>query len=231
MQNVSRLPRNRINTSFSAEVEDKILWKIVPFIPQWMNPDFLTYSSLLCAGFIAIFYLKSFTSPIYLLLINVLLVLNWIADSTDGKVALYRRISAPRYGYYIDHIFDSISAVFTLSGIALSGLAYTPSYWILALVCLLCFINSFLKTPLFNTFFISIGKVGPTDGRIYLFIVNLIVFFTGNYTNSIFGVYFTLIDISGWLLVAFLVPLLIHDIAKTGYVLKIQDTLYARKTK
>lgn len=215
----------RINNSFTAEVEDKILWKIVPLVPKWMSPDFLTFSSLFSAFLIGIFYIESFHYTIYLLGANICLCINWIADSTDGKVAEYRGNSRPNYGYYIDHMLDSVSVVFMLGGLALSHLSQTSIFFFVGFIMLLCYINALLKTPLFKTFFLSLGRVGPTDGRLLLFFVNVFVLIMGNYTFSFFEVKLTMVDVIGFIFISGISVVLIRDVYKTARILDVQDRL------
>lgn len=204
-------------------MEEKVLHKLVPLVPSWISPDTLTFSAVIFAFIGGFFYITSAYSRWFLIGVNICLLLNWFTDSTDGKVAMYRKKSRPNYGYYIDHMMDAFSAVFLLGGLALSGLSHTPAYYFTAFASLLCLINAFLKTPLFKAFYISLGHVGPTDGRIYLFIVNVFVLCIGNFTTSFWGFKVTFIDMSGWAIGFTLVAILLNDIYKTAKQLNVRD--------
>lgn len=46
--------------------------------------------------------------------------MNWLGDSLDGTLARFRKRERPRYGFYVDHITDTIAAFFLMGGLAFS---------------------------------------------------------------------------------------------------------------
>lgn len=215
----------RVNESFSSPLEERILKTIVPRIPQKISPDVLTYAAVFSSFIGGLLYSQYSQYSIVLLGVNCMLFLNWLTDSTDGKVAIYRRISRPDYGFYIDHLFDSFSVIFLLGGLILSNALYTPS-WIFALaLLLLANINAYLKLSIFKVFTISLSRFSPTDGRIALVIVNLLIFITGNRIITFHNYKFTLFDVTGIIFTLATLSLLIPDIIKTTRVLKEREKM------
>ena len=213
----------RVNRSFTSPIEEKILQTIVPLVPQQISPDTLTYAAVLSSLIGGIFYIFYGHYSFVLLGVNFMLFVNWLTDSTDGKVAMYRKISRPKYGFYIDHLFDSISVVFLIGGLILSNTTLTPS-WLFALALMLIVnINAYLKVYVFNVFSLSLSRVSPTDARIVLVMVNLLIFIIGNKIITLFGNRFTLFDLIGFIFVIGTLILLIPDIVKTARILKMKE--------
>jgi archaetidylinositol phosphate synthase len=107
------------------------------------------------------------------LLVNAALVVNWFGDSLDGTLARHRQRSRPRYGFYIDHLVDSIGAAVMLLGLSLSGLM-SPLLAAAALVAyLLMSIEVFLATYTMARFKIAYGGIGGTELRIALAALNV----------------------------------------------------------
>ncbi len=57
----------------------------------------------------------------WLLAVIGFLAVNWLGDSLDGTLARVRQRQRPRYGFYVDHMADSIGSLFLMGGLGLSG--------------------------------------------------------------------------------------------------------------
>ena len=101
------------------------------------------------------------------------LVLNWFGDSLDGTLARFRNQQRPRYGFYVDHILDSIGSVALMGGLALSGYTSPTIAVGLLLLFLLLSIQSYLATYTLGEFRMSFWSFGPTELRILLAAGNL----------------------------------------------------------
>jgi archaetidylinositol phosphate synthase len=213
----------RRHLALTAKVEAKILDFLVAKLPSWASPDFLTITALLSAILGSIFYILCAKSLNYLLAINFLIGVHWFADSLDGRVARYRKISRPQYGYYIDHLLDSASISLLVGGVTASAITQTTAgVWILALM-LISLINCFLKARIFNVFELSISRVGPTEARLILIIANTLVFLSGDPLISIFNQPVKLMDIFFYLTAAILLAILIPEITRTAVKLDKED--------
>jgi archaetidylinositol phosphate synthase len=104
------------------------------------------------------------------------LALNWLGDSLDGTLARVRQKQRPRYGFYVDHILDSIGSVALMGGLALSGYMNPWVAMGLLVLFLLLSIQSYLATYTLGEFHMSFWSFGPTELRVLLAIGNLALF-------------------------------------------------------
>ena len=119
----SRLFRQatRLQQSVLAGPEKQLLIWMAERIPSWINPDQLTVLGFVSQLMTGLSYAISRSSQLGLTGAIVFLILNWFGDSMDGTLARVRQQQRPRYGFYVDHMLDSIGAVALMAGLALSG--------------------------------------------------------------------------------------------------------------
>jgi len=85
-----------------------------------------------------------------------------------ARLPVERQCQRPRYGFYVDHMADSLGALFLLAGLGYSGyMSWTVSA-VLLLIFYLLSINSYLATYTLGTFQLSFFKFSPTELRILL---------------------------------------------------------------
>jgi len=165
----------RLQDSLVAGLEKRLLSWMAERTPRWVNPDHLTavgFASQLMTG---ISYALAPSNKSWLLAGIGFLALNWFGDSMDGTLARVRQQQRPRYGFYVDHILDSIGAVALMGGLALSGFMHP---WIaigLLVFFLLLSIQSYLATYTLGEFRMSFWSFGPTELRLLLAAGNLAV--------------------------------------------------------
>lgn len=199
----------RTSEFIMAGFERKVLPWLAARLPKWVMPDHLTALGLLASTFIAIAYMLSNRDARWLWAASAALVVQWFGDSLDGNLARYRKIERPRYGYYLDHLTDAYSTLAIGLGLGLSpymllsvGLAIVTSYLILS-------INVYLETYVFSEFSFSYGKLGPTEMRVLLMILNTVAYFVGPNEFTLWGIGMSPLDIAGAVIaVAMLVMLL-----------------------
>jgi len=204
----------RVQTSLLSPLESYTLGKLVRFVPASISPDFLTFVGLLAMIFTGACYYASSYNPIFLLVATIGIFVNWLGDSLDGNIARYRNIQRPRYGFYIDHIVDAFGIVFLVVGLVLSGLvSIVPAVSVLVGYLILS-INAYLITYVDGQFQLSEWKMGPTEFRVCLVIINIIVFFYPrvDYNNSTVLVF----DIAGWIISALLVLILVSSVLRNA---------------
>jgi len=221
----------RISFAITAKIESQVLDYLVTKVPRWMGPDFLTLMALLAAALGGVFYVLATKNLLFLHAVNICLVTHWLTDSLDGKIARHRNTPRPNYGFYVDHLLDSVSAALLLGGLTTSSLTETAAWiWILALM-LIAMIHVFLKSKVLNRFEMSIELVGPTEARLALIGVNLFVLLAGNPAIPVLGIPVRLIDWIGWTAVAVLLAILLPDIIRTAVELDRKDTHPTRRVK
>src|SRR6266481_1288945 len=123
----------RKQESFLAPLERRCLLWLAAHAPAWLNSDHLTLLGLVALAGAGLCYWWAQSSPAGLYAVIVCLALNWLGDSLDGTLARVRNRQRPRYGFYVDHIVDSLGALFLLGGLALSnfmshGIAPRPAH-------------------------------------------------------------------------------------------------------
>ena len=167
----------RIQESFTSIPERKALLWLASRMPAPINSDHLTL-----LGFVAMFlagcsYAFARWNPWGLILATFCLALNWFGDSLDGTLARVRNCQRPRYGFYVDHMIDSVGALFLISGLAISG----QIDWRIAAGMLIAFlllsIETYLASYTLGIFRLCFAKFGPTEIRILLGLGNIALFF------------------------------------------------------
>ena len=163
----------RLQESITAPLERRTLAWLAHRLPAWVHSDHLTL-----LGFAAMFlagasYALARWDRAGLILATLCLALNWFGDSLDGTLARLRNRQRPRYGFYVDHVIDTVGGLFLMGGLALSG--YVD--WRIALGMYISFlmlsIESYLAAYALGTFRLSCGKFGPTEIRILLALGNV----------------------------------------------------------
>jgi phosphatidylglycerophosphate synthase len=158
----------RVHTSLLASAEKRCLIWLAGRLPAAVNSDHLTVLAgvaMLAAG---LCYWMAPAKPLALWGVVLALGVNWFGDSLDGTLARVRRHERPRYGFYVDHVLDSIGILFVTGGLMLGDFvstgvaaAFLISYYLLS--------NEIaLATHTVGTFRISYWKFGPTELRILL---------------------------------------------------------------
>ncbi|HOJ00341.1 MAG TPA: CDP-alcohol phosphatidyltransferase family protein [Anaerolineaceae bacterium] len=170
----------RVNDILLGPLERPAIQWLVEHMPAWVTPDHLTVIGLIAALVIGVSYWATRYSPNYLWLASFGFILNWVGDSLDGNLARYRKIERPKYGFYVDHIVDTISEITIFLGLGLSQ--YVDfNLAVMGLIGYLCMtIQVYLTTNLRGVFKISYGKLGPTEIRAIAILANTFIFFIGN---------------------------------------------------
>src|ERR1700733_6273622 len=203
----------RIHGSFLAAAEKRALVWMAERMPDWVNSDRLTALGFAAQIATGICYALAGRDRRMLLAAIVCLAVNWFGDSLDGTLARVRQRQRPRYGFYVDHMIDSIGAVAMMGGLALSG--YMHPYIAIGLLVafLLLSIQSYLATYTLGEFHLSMWHFGPTELRVLLIIGNLALF---RWARVIHGRY-RLFDIGGAIgLVGMLLMLIVATAKNTA---------------
>lgn len=223
--------QNAINTGITAKAEEKAKEWVCPRIPQWVNSDMLTLLGFLSSFIIAAGYILGFSNRWYLVLIIIGLVLNWFGDSFDGSLARYRKKTRPNYGYYIDHVIDSIVIMIFGLGIGLSGFVRIEIALAFVIMYLILIIHVELVTYVQNEFRYSFGLIGPTEIRIVGIILTIVMFFLPVKYFDIFGYNLTQYDLFASLAVIIMFLVIVYSIVSKGMELnKIDKKKWEKKS-
>ena len=164
---------DRVQQSFLASAERRLLVWMAERTPGWINSDHLTVLGFVAQVMAGVSYALARGNRYWLLVGIGFLALNWLGDSLDGTLARVRQRQRPRYGFYVDHIIDSFGALALMGGLALSG--YMQPYIAIGLLVafLLLSIQSYLAAYALGEFRLSFWSFGPTELRLLLAVGNL----------------------------------------------------------
>ena len=169
----------RVNDIRLGPLERPALQWLAAHMPTWMNPDILTGIGVVGAVIIFFSYWLSNEVPAFLWVASLGFVINWFGDSLDGTLARYRKIERPKYGFFVDQTVDCFSEVLVVMGLGLSPYV-TFSVACLALIgYLLMSVLIYIRTYVYGVFQISYGKFGPTEVRVILILLNVVMYFLG----------------------------------------------------
>jgi len=166
-------PATRIQQSFVASGEKRALNWLAKRTPAWINSDHLTVLGFVSQCLAGVCYALARFNPDALLVSIVFLALNWLGDSLDGTLARVRNRQRPRYGFYVDHITDTVAAFFLMGGLALSGYVHPGIALGMLVAFLMLSIEAYLATYTLGRFQLSYWRFGPTEIRILLAAGNL----------------------------------------------------------
>ncbi|WET01770.1 CDP-alcohol phosphatidyltransferase family protein [Flavobacterium sp. YJ01] len=165
---------DRKRTNILKKAEQSTIVFLLPKVPKFISPNLLTLIGALGSGFVFLaFVLGTYITNWYLLLGIIGLIINWLGDSLDGRLAYYRNIPRRWYGFALDIIADWIGIVligfgyyiYAKNGTQIVAFAFVALYgWSI--------IISQLRYKITNEYSIDSGAVGPTELR---FIIALIL--------------------------------------------------------
>jgi len=200
-------PATRIQQSLVAAAEKRALIWLALRTPACINSDHLTLLGFISQCLAGLCYALARLNPDMLLVGVGCLVLNWLGDSLDGTLARVRNRQRPRYGFYVDHVTDTIAAFFLTGGLALSGYVHPVVALGLLIAFLMLSIESYLATYTLGRFQLSYWKFGPTEIRILLIIGNIALL--RNPTFRLLGRRVLLFDFGGLIAIAGMILMLV----------------------
>lgn len=219
----------RVNDILLGPLERPTLKWLAAHMPAWVTPDVCTFIGVLGALLTGISYLLSNINSNFLWVASLGFVINWFGDSLDGTLARYRKIERPVFGFFVDHIIDAFSVTVIILGLGLTPYVSFDIACLALIAYLLLCVLVFVRTSAIGEFKISYSKLGPTEVRVLLILLNVLMYFTGERIFSVsLGTFdpilFTLYDV----VVAIVTLLMMILFIATG----VQDTIQlARENK
>jgi phosphatidylglycerophosphate synthase len=162
-------------TFLLAGLERPVLLWLAARVPRGIRSNHLTALGTLAATGAGVAYALTRFDVRWLWIASAMLVLNWLGDSLDGTLARVRNTQRPKYGYYLDHVVDAYSTTAIGLGIGLSPYVDLAIALGLVIVYLALSINVYLESSVFGVFKISYGRIGPTEVRLLLILLNTLL--------------------------------------------------------
>ena len=189
----------RIQTSILNKAEKRVLVWLAHRQPLWMTSDILTYIGVTGAIICAVGFALSSININFLWLSSFGLVVNWYGDSLDGTLARVRGTQRPTYGFFIDHTIDALTITVMCVGAGLSPMLHLVVALFVLVAYLIISIYTYICTLVKEEFRLTYGRLGPTEFRLIVIIVNTLFIYTPwrHYTYVIGGEECGLFDIIG----------------------------------
>ncbi len=165
----------RVQEALTARAEKRTLVWMAEHAPRWLNSDHLTLLGFAAQILTGVSYAVARWHRWALVAAVLCIALNWLGDSLDGTLARVRNRQRPRYGFYVDHVIDTLGAFFLCGGLALSGYVHPAIAAGLLVAWLMLSIEVYLATYVLGAFHMSFWKFGPTEIRILLAIGTLVL--------------------------------------------------------
>jgi archaetidylinositol phosphate synthase len=209
------VPAVRLQHNLVAAREKQILTWLAQQTPACIHSDHLTLLGFVSQCMVGVCYALARLNPDMLIVGIGCLAMNWLGDSLDGTLARVRQRQRPRYGFYVDHIADTIAAFFLMAGLAVSGYIHPVVSLGMLIAFLMLSIESYLATYTLGEFRLSYWKFGPTEIRILLAAGNIALL--KHSTIKFFGQQFLLFDLGGVIAITGMAVMLITSaISHTG---------------
>ena len=174
----------RIQTSILNAAEKKALVWLAGKQPKWMTSDILTFFGTFGAIVIAAGYWLSNYHIGFLWLSSLGFVINWYGDSLDGTLARVRKQQRPIYGYYLDHTMDAVNELIMFTGAGLSTFFDLKLALVAFVFYLMLTLNVSINAHLKSEFRLTYAKMGPTEFRIIIIILNTLLFSTWDFIRG-----------------------------------------------
>ena len=166
----------RINNTLLGPAEKKALVFLASRTPGWISPNGLTFIGI--AGAVLVFsgYAFSSVSRHFLWLAVCGWMVNWYGDSLDGSLARYRKIEKPHFGFYIDHLSDTVSILIIGLGFGLSPYVRFDLALLLIITYFILSIQTYVLDCATGVFEISYTRLGATEFRLMAIIFTFILY-------------------------------------------------------
>ena len=161
------------NTSFLTPFERRLATRVLPRIPSWLETYHLTMLTLVWSSFILVFSYLAAKDLRWLWGVSAMIALQYVTDHYDGKIGKYRGTGLVRWGYYMDHLLDYFFLCSVIIGYAFI-LPERSRYQILIMLAIFAGyeFSTFLAFAATDRLKISYLKLGPTEFRLALIIIN-----------------------------------------------------------
>jgi len=167
-------------TSLLAKPERRFIDYWVPRFPRAIEGYHLTLMTIVWSGGMILFGYLAKGDIRWLWGSCAMLFLQWFTDSFDGSLGRHRDTGIPKWGYYMDHFLDYIFMCAILAGYSfiLSPRARHLLFLVMPVYGAFM-VSSYLSFAATNEFKITYLRLGPTELRILLILLNIAIMIFG----------------------------------------------------
>lgn len=179
-------------TSLLAGPERKLIDYFVPKFPRFIEGYHLTLSNILWSAGLVLFGYLAQRNILWLWGSCFMLFMQWFSDSFDGSLGRYRDTGIPKWGYYMDHFLDYLFMCSILIGYSFLLKPEVRHLLLLLMPVYGAFmVSAYLSFAATNEFKITYMKLGPTELRILLILLNaaIMVFGIGFFERALPSVF------------------------------------------
>jgi phosphatidylglycerophosphate synthase len=163
----------KTNTSFLTPLERRLAVRVLPRIPSWLETYHLTMLTLVWSGLILFFSYLAKNDLRWLWGVSAMVGMQYVTDHYDGKIGKYRGTGLVRWGYYMDHLLDYVFLCSVIIGYSFI-LPERSRFQILIMLAIFAGyeVTTFLAFGATDRLKISYLKLGPTEFRLALIVIN-----------------------------------------------------------
>ena len=163
----------KTNTSFLTPLERRLAVRVLPRIPSWLETYHLTMLTLVWSGLILFFSYLAKNDLRWLWGVSAMVAMQYVTDHYDGKIGKYRGTGLVRWGYYMDHLLDYLFLCSVIIGYSFI-LPERSRFQILIMLAIFAAytVSTFLAFAATDRLKISYLKLGPTEFRLALIVIN-----------------------------------------------------------
>src|SRR5215204_1189670 len=167
---------HKTNNSFLSPLERRLAPFVIPRIPAWLETHHMTMLTLLWSLLILVFSFLAARNLRWLWMVSVMIFLQYVTDHYDGKVGKYRNTGLVRWGYYMDHLLDYLFLCSIMIGYSFI-LPEKSRYQILIMLAIFAGyeVSTFLAFAATDKLKISFFKLGPTEFRLAVIVINALL--------------------------------------------------------
>ena len=166
----------KTNSGLLVPLERRLARFVLPRVPRWLETYHLTLLTPVWSILIVVFGYLSARDLRWLWMVNLMIAFHYFTDHFDGKLGKYRNTGLRKWGFYLDHLFDYGFLCSILIGYSF----LLPPKAVFSMMLVLSVFSAFMfHTSLMlaatEEFSISFSKLGPTEMRIALIVINALL--------------------------------------------------------
>ena len=166
---------DKVISSLTAAKERQLLKWLAQRMPDWATPNMMTAVGAFGGVVAALGYILSNFGPWWLLLGCLGLFLHWFGDSLDGTLARMRSIERPKFGMFLDQCVDIATVTLIFFGLGWSPWVRFDVACLFIIGYLMLVSLTHLRSNVMGTYDIAYGGLGPTEGRLFLLSVTILM--------------------------------------------------------